>query len=77
MGQSVRTEHWRYTDCEATGEARLYDHETDPREYKNLASDPAHAATVAEMKCLLKDGWRGALPAATAMPSSRSIQETP
>ena len=54
MGRSVRTERWRYTEWnEGESGAELYDHDTDPREMKNLAKDPSHARTVAEMKTLL------------------------
>lgn len=54
-GHSVRTERWRYTEW-ANGEkgAELYDHAADPKEQNNLAGDSAHAATVAELKALLK-----------------------
>ena len=34
----------------------LYDLATDPRESQNLASDPNHAAAVAELKKLLEQG---------------------
>lgn len=54
MGRSVRTERWRYTEwADGKQGVQLYDHETDPHEYVNLAEDPKHAANVAEMKKLL------------------------
>jgi uncharacterized sulfatase len=54
-GHSVRTERWRYTQW-ASGEkgAELYDHNADPQELHNLATDPKSATTIAEMKALLK-----------------------
>jgi uncharacterized sulfatase len=54
-GHSVRTERWRYTEWDG-GEkgTELYDHAADPQELHNLASDAKFAATVAEMKALLK-----------------------
>jgi iduronate 2-sulfatase len=64
-GRSVRTERWRYTEWhEKKGPAgvELYDHQNDSREFTNLAQDPRHAATVAELKALLHKGWKGALP---------------
>ena len=54
-GKSVRTERWRYTEWdEGKKGVELYDHETDPGEYQNLANDPKHAATAAELKRLLR-----------------------
>jgi uncharacterized sulfatase len=63
-GKSVRTERYRCTvwGMTPTSPAELYDHDRDPRELVNLASDPAHAAVLAEMRRLLRDGWQAALP---------------
>lgn len=57
-GHSVRTERWRYTEW-ANGKngGELYDHQSDPHEYANLASDPKHAAVVQEMKALVQKNW--------------------
>jgi iduronate 2-sulfatase len=55
LGRAVRTERWRYAEWdEGRAGAMLIDEVNDPHELKNLASDPAHAKTVAEMKRLLK-----------------------
>jgi uncharacterized sulfatase len=54
-GHSVRTERWRYTEWDFGKQgAELYDHDADPHELINLASDPKYADTIAEMKALLK-----------------------
>jgi arylsulfatase A-like enzyme len=45
---SVRTERYRYTRYRA-GDEELYDHQTDPNEYHNLAGDPKYRAIQAEM----------------------------
>ena len=54
IGKSVRTERWHYVQWEEgkLGEM-LLDTEKDPFEVKNLASDPAYAKVVVEMKKLL------------------------
>ncbi len=50
-GRSVRTERWRYTEWDSGRRGvELYDHEKDPREFKNLASDPNYASVVAELR---------------------------
>jgi uncharacterized sulfatase len=55
MGRSVRTDRWRYTEWSDGPEGiELYDHTNDPREYRNLANESAHADQVAEMKRLLE-----------------------
>lgn len=64
-GQSIRTEHWRYTEWTEKKDrvgAELYDHRTDPREFTNRADDPKYAERVAELRQLLEQGWKRTLP---------------
>ncbi len=57
MGRSVVSGKWRYTEWDdAKRGAELYDHDADPRELHNLATDPAHAARVETLKALLRKG---------------------
>jgi uncharacterized sulfatase len=54
MGYTVRNERYRYTEWDGGKKGvQLYDYETDPRELKNLADDPQHAAVVKELKAKL------------------------
>ncbi len=54
-GRSVRTERWRYTEWDHGRKGvELYDHDTDPREFKNLAKDPAYADTVAQLREMIR-----------------------
>lgn len=49
-GYSIRTKRYRYTEwLEGQAGRELYDHASDPDEISNLASDPQHAPTVAEL----------------------------
>ena len=45
---AVRDTRWRYILYGDGGE-ELYDHDNDPGEWRNLASDPEHAETKAEL----------------------------
>lgn len=46
---SVRTDRWRYIRY-ADGSQELYDHETDPNEWENLASEPEQQKLIEELK---------------------------
>jgi uncharacterized sulfatase len=61
LGRTVRTEHWRYTEW-FDGSAELYDHDADPHEFANLTKSPKYEAKMAELKRVLADGWKSALP---------------
>lgn len=55
MGRSVRTARWRYIEWdEGRQGAELYDHRTDPEEYKNVVEEAKQAAVVRRHKALLK-----------------------
>ncbi len=57
-GHSVRTERWRYTEWDNGKRGiELYDHNNDPKEWKNLASDPKYAETVEQLRTLLRKNW--------------------
>jgi uncharacterized sulfatase len=58
----ARTERYVYIERADGEETELYDHQTDPHELTNVARDPRYAAVLAEMKKILSQGWRGALP---------------
>jgi len=51
-GFGLRTERWRYIEW-SDGSVELYDHDRDPEEWQNVATDPANAQTVAELKARL------------------------
>jgi iduronate 2-sulfatase len=53
LAKSVRTQRWRYTEW-PDGTRELYDYDSDPHEYRNLADSAEHAAIVAEHQRLLK-----------------------
>jgi len=57
-GSSIRTDRWRYTEWTAGDGAEplaeLYDHESDPNEWTNLANHPKHAETVKKLRAQLR-----------------------
>jgi iduronate 2-sulfatase len=52
VAQSVRTDRYRYTEWPEEG-PEFYDHQEDPGEHRNLASNPSHVATIRELKAVL------------------------
>jgi arylsulfatase A-like enzyme len=70
-GRTVRTQRYRYAEFLTSTEfpspdppvaIELYDHHTDPNEQINLAGKPEFSEIEKEMKTLLYDGWKSALP---------------
>lgn len=55
IGRSVRTDRYRYTEWGSPDVAELYDHEMDPKEYRNLAKDPKQAQTIVGLRTLLNN----------------------
>ena len=57
-GRSVRTPRWRYTEWDDGKQgSELYDEQKDSGEMKNLAGDSSYAATISELKLLVKANW--------------------
>ena len=52
-GESIRTDRYRYNRWGEEGE-ELYDHETDPKEFTNLAGMEQHSNTLKRMRALLE-----------------------
>jgi len=52
-GESIRTERWRYNIWNNSGE-ELYDHQSDPDEFTNLADSDDHKADLEAMQFLMK-----------------------
>jgi len=63
FGYTLRTARWRYTEWDEGNRGReLYDHEADPQELKNLASDPAQAEMVAKLSAQLREAVKTTFP---------------
>ena len=76
MGRSIRTERFRYTEWQDTRSGQvfareLYDHDRDPGENVNVASDRRYAADIDRLSKQLATGWRGALPETAISPARR------
>ncbi|MCC7495505.1 MAG: sulfatase [Fimbriimonadaceae bacterium] len=54
-GRSVRTARWRYTEWSEGSPAReLYDHQSDPGEWHNVAEDPTWSGQIAQLREVLR-----------------------
>lgn len=63
LGRSVRTARWRYTEWDGGKRGiELYDHQNDPGERINRATDPSHSEVVKQLRELLDTGWQAARP---------------
>ena len=70
MGYAIRTSRYRYVEwrnweSKQVLTRELYDHQNDPHEMQNVASQDEHQATLKNLSQLLTDGWQAALPATT------------
>jgi arylsulfatase A-like enzyme len=63
MGRAITTARWRYIEWDEGRAGReLYDHETDPREFTNLAEDARVAKLLRELRRQLDRAVQGAQP---------------
>jgi iduronate 2-sulfatase len=77
-GYSLRTVRWRYTEWMDGKEGReLYDHQRDPQEQTNLASDPDHSETVAELAATLHQAIETTFPPSGKTPRLRNKPWSP
>jgi iduronate 2-sulfatase len=70
MGYAIRTSRYRYVEwrswqSQQVTARELYDHQSDPHEMRNLASQPGHENTIKTLSRLLATGWQAALPVTT------------
>lgn len=64
FGYTLRTARWRYTEWDEGRQGRqLYDHQSDPRELRNLADIPEHAQTVSDLSRQLQAAVTTTFPA--------------
>jgi uncharacterized sulfatase len=63
FGRGLRTDRYRYTEwTEGKDGVELYDHQTDPHEWTNLAKSPKTADVRQELQELLRHGQKANLP---------------
>lgn len=70
MGRTVRTERWRYTEWnEGKDGVELYDHDSDPEEFHNLAQSPSAVRVIPALKEALTSKAKGNSPENGFLPS--------
>lgn len=72
MGCSIRTDRYRYTEwAEGDQGVELYDHQTDPDEFHNLAidPDPNAQAVIKRLRPMLRKRASGKIPTAPVNPA--------
>ncbi|MDZ4849510.1 MAG: sulfatase [Pirellulaceae bacterium] len=70
MGRSIRTNRWRYTEWDEGREGiELYDHNNDPNEFHNLATEPTFQAQMVALKQQLSSKAIGTPPSTPFNPA--------
>jgi iduronate 2-sulfatase len=78
FGYSLRTQRWRYTEWdEGRAGKELYDHDSDPRELRNLADQPEQAQVVADLATQLHKAVAASLPKDGRIPEMSSAVWAP
>jgi arylsulfatase A-like enzyme len=68
-GRSIRTARWRCTEWdEGRNGVELYDHDSDPGEFTNLANDARHAEVLKELRAKLAQH----VPSQSSQPATKS-----
>jgi iduronate 2-sulfatase len=63
FGYSLRTQRWRYTEWDNGAKGReLYDHQSDPKELRNLAGLPEFAADAQQLAEQLAEAVKTTMP---------------
>jgi choline-sulfatase len=72
FGYSLRTNRYRYTEWnEGKAGKELYDHETDPKELKNLALDASYEKQMSELSTLLASAVKSTFPTSGKTPTMK------
>lgn len=61
--EAIRTDRYHYNYWGAYGE-ELYDRQTDPNEWTNLAGNPNYTSALNQMRTIRQEGWQNSKPPA-------------